>query len=211
MMNIRYEGKINILHHFRVILSKINSSSSKKKKKRNEKSSKNSYIIETSVVNYTGKEQARKRSKINTYDRRLGYARTASATPFMKHRGLEEEEEVVVAIVAVVVVVSDCILTSTSFVLTPRNIISPIAHRHQVAISWSRHVQRRTKRFDFADSDQSNFVRGSPSSVFPAVSRPPDCFSFAFSALSNVAKISPFPFFSLFPHPSSIYFNKWER
>lgn len=61
--------------------------------------------------------------------------------------------------------VGDCILTSTSFVLTPRNIISPIAHCHQVAISWSRHVQRRTKRFDFADSDQSNFVRGSPSPV----------------------------------------------
>lgn len=210
MMNVRYESKINnsyltsFLCHF--IENKL-----LLQKKRNEKSSKNSYIIETSVVNYTGKEQARKRSKINTYDRRLGYARTASATPFMKHRGLEEEEEVVVAIVAVVVVVSDCILTSTSFVLTPRNIISPIAHRHQVAISWSRHVQRRTKRFDFADSDQSNFVRGSPSSVFPPVSRPPDCFSFAFSALSNVAKISPFPFFSLFPHPSSIYFNKWER
>lgn len=74
-------------------------------------------------------------------------------------------------VVMVVVVVSDCILTSTSFVLTPRNIISPIAHRHQVAISWSRHVQRRTKRFDFADSDQSNFVRGSPSSVFPLPGR----------------------------------------
>lgn len=146
------------------------------------KSGKNGYIIETSVPNYTGKEQARKRSKINTYDRRLGYARTASATPFMKHRGLEE------VVVMMVVVVSDCILTCTSLVLTPRNIISPIAHRHQVAISWSRHVQRRTKRFDFADSDQSNFVRGSPSSVF----RRPDCFSSALSLLSDVAKISPF-------------------
>lgn len=159
------------------------------------KSGKNGYIIETSVPNYTGKEQARKRSKINTYDRRLGYARTASATPFMKHRGLEE------VVVMMVVVVSDCILTCTSLVLTPRNIISPIAHRHQVAISWSRHVQRRTKRFDFADSDQSNFVRGSPSSVF----RRPDCFSSALSLLSDVAKISPFPFVRV------VFYNKSRR
>lgn len=160
------------------------------------KSGKNGYIIETSVPNYTGKEQARKRLKINTYDRRLGYARTASATPFMKHRGLEE-----VVVMMVVVVVSDCILTCTSLVLTPRNIISPIAHRHQVAISWSRHVQRRTKRFDFADSDQSNFVRGSPSSVF----RRPDCFSSALSLLSDVAKISPFPFVRV------VFYNKSRR
>lgn len=105
----------------------------------------------------------------------------------------------------VVVVVSDCILTSTSFVLTPRNIISPIAHRHQVAISWSRHVQRRTKRFDFADSDQSNFVRGSPSSVFPLPGR--QIVSRSRSLRYPMSrKFLPFSFFSL-PLPDSPYLS----
>lgn len=99
-------------------------------------------------------KRARSKTPENKYDPRLECARTAFTTPFVN---IHREKGWVV---------SDCILTSTSFVLTPRNIISPIAHRHQVAISWSRHVQCRTKRFDFADSDQSNFVRGSPSPVF---------------------------------------------
>lgn len=127
----------------------------------------------------------------------------------MKHRGLEEEEEeeVVMVVVAIVVVVSDCILTSTSFVLTPRNIISPIAHRHQVAISWSRHVQRRTKRFDFADSDQSNFVRGSPSSVFPLAGR--QIVSRSLSLRYPMSrKFLPFLFFFFFsPFLPSLHFS----
>lgn len=145
------------------------------------KSGKNSYIIETSVANYTGKEQARKRSKINTYDRRLGYARTASATPFMKHRGLEE--------VVVVVVVSDCILTCTSLVLAPRNIISPIAHRHQVAISWSRHVHNggQSASISLIAIKVTLFaVRRAPCIPGQIVSRPLS------PPLSHVAKISPF-------------------
>lgn len=116
-------------------------------------------------------------------------------------------------VVAIVVVVSDCILTCTSFVLTPRNIISPIAHRHQVAISWSRHVQRRTKRFDFADSDQSNFVRGSPSSVFPLAGR--QIVSRSLSLRYPMSrKFLPFLFFffspflpSISPYPSIHTYN----